>query len=186
MELQPAPATTQGAPLDVTTGVTAKTADGEARAVTMTLPEFRRAVLANLAQATDAKARPAGAVCLQVGERTHPTPCPPHTLGLATPLQTEGNTLFAAGELKAAEEKYVAALELVGAALSVPALSARPDMGDLLTRVHSLHAACHLNLAAVAHKARGCVGGCVATRNTKRHGTPVGGADATLVAFLLP
>ena len=73
---------------------------------------------------------------------------------LATLPQTEGNTLFAAGELHAAEGKYVAALELVGAALSVPALSARPDMGDLLTRAHSLHAKCHLNLAAVAHKAR--------------------------------
>ena len=82
------------------------------------------------------------------------SPVLPRSLGLATPLQTEGNTLFVAGELKAAEEKYVAALELVGAALSVSALSARPDMGDLLTRAHSLHAACHLNLAAVAHKAR--------------------------------
>jgi hypothetical protein len=69
-------------------------------------------------------------------------------------LQTEGNTRFTAGDWQAAQEKYTAALELVGAALSVPTLSARPDMADLLKRAHATHAVCHLNLAAVAQKVR--------------------------------
>jgi hypothetical protein len=46
---------------------------------------------------------------------------------------------------------------LLAGALTVPALR-RPDMGDLLRRAHAAHAACHLNLAACAMKARAALG----------------------------
>jgi hypothetical protein len=87
----------------------------------MTLPEFRRAVQAQVARASE--------------------------------VREEGNAAFKDGATDAAVERYVAALDLLAGALTVPALR-RPDMGDLLRRASAAHAACHLNLAACAMKAR--------------------------------
>jgi len=78
---------------------------------------------------------------------------------VATPLtcaraQNKGNEQFSAQAWEAAVAQYEEALGVLGGALAVPTLRERPDMADLLRRVHAAHAACHLNLAAVAAKAR--------------------------------
>lgn len=68
--------------------------------------------------------------------------------------------------MKEAEEKYLEALGQLGGALEATALRERPDMADLLRKVKAAQAACFLNMAACAAKARQRGGSlsCAATR----------------------
>jgi hypothetical protein len=137
----------------------------------MTLPEFRRAVVDQVARANDVKARAHAArlrLALRHPKRTRvlrslPTRASRSAARTACAAviiicssqhaQEAGNALFKDGDMEGATQRYVEALDLLAGALEVPALR-RPDMGDLLRRAHAAHAACHLNLAACALKAR--------------------------------
>ena len=66
---------------------------------------------------------------------------------------------FRDGQLDEAVEQYAASAASVGAALDVPALRQRAELRDLLRAAHAAHASCHLNLAAVAMKARAAAAG---------------------------
>lgn len=118
----------------------------------LTLPQFRRAVVQTLARADAERAR---ARRCQGGGRerdVRSSPAPPNSR--APFPQEAGNASFRAGDLDAAWDAYEASLGSAAGALATPALRRRPEFGDLLRCANAALASAHLNLAAVAMKAR--------------------------------